>query len=388
MKRFLHLICLLAVAALLPAALIVSRGLPADSHPYVEKKYAGWNGVLRAWVCAEWKCSGSFVRWLNACAADFEKHHDGVYIEFTPVDADALQEIGTGNLRPPELLLFSPGAINNSAALKLVASPAALRRDLRNVGGGLSYPVAMGGYIWIVNLDLMTDAPSIGNVSVFPFDDTARSFSAASVALLSGDSQEDDSEFSPPEAGLDLGLPAAAGVSPVSDALERFTADDALSRFITGELPAVVASQAELARLIQLRDAGRGPDWTCVPAGQIAYTDQLLLLGFVEQTGDSAEERLTLAEEFGAGLLEPEAQARLADIGAFSVTGERIYSDFSPYAVLDGLLNSRELFTPSAFASALPDCKDLLWELIDGALDSNQALAQLRERLLSSPRQN
>lgn len=126
----------------------------------------------------------------------------------------------------------------------------------------------------------------------------------------------------------------------------------------------------------------------CVPAGQVAYTDQLLLLGFVEQTGDSAEERLALAEEFGAGLLESEAQARLADIGAFSVTGERIYSDFSPYAALDGLLNSRELLTPFAIAPTLPDCEDLLWELADGALDSNQVLAQLRERLSSSPRQN
>ena len=33
MKRFLHLICLLTVAALLPAALLISRGLPANTHP-------------------------------------------------------------------------------------------------------------------------------------------------------------------------------------------------------------------------------------------------------------------------------------------------------------------------------------------------------------------
>ena len=71
MKRFLHLICLLAVAALLPAALLVSRGLPADTRPFVEQKYAGWNGVLRAWVCADWECAGSVTRWLNACAASF-----------------------------------------------------------------------------------------------------------------------------------------------------------------------------------------------------------------------------------------------------------------------------------------------------------------------------
>ena len=75
MRKSLHFIALIFVLALVLVAGQILQRLPADSQPYVEKRYAGWNGVLRGWICAEWSCSGSFVRWLNACAAMFERSH-------------------------------------------------------------------------------------------------------------------------------------------------------------------------------------------------------------------------------------------------------------------------------------------------------------------------
>ena len=373
MKRFLHVICFLIAAALLPAALLISHGLPADTRPYVEQKYAGWNGVLRAWVCVDWDCFGSFTRWLNACSTDFEKKHDGVYIEFTPVQAETLSHLADSGIRPPEIVLFSPGTLGDLSVLKAVDVPDAIRSDLRSISGR-AYPVAMGGYIWAYNRELTDGAPRSG-FAVLP-DDAARSFSAASVALLSDAPDDTTSDDALPDMGLDLGLPAN---TTVEESDEAITIDsEAMERFIRGELPAVVVSQAELARLIRLRDSGRGPDWDCAASGTAAYTDQLLLLGIVSQSGDAAEEREALAEAFAAGLLEYEAQIKLADIGAFSVTGERIYADFSAYAELDALLNSRELIVPHNPLSTSPDCVGPLRALADGLIDAATALAQLR----------
>ena len=373
MKRLLQLLCLLAAAALLPAALLVSRCLPADSHPYVEKKYAGWSGVLRAWVCAEWSCGGSFTRWLNGCAAEFEKSHDGVYLEFTPVSADALRGTGENGIRPPELVLFSPGAFDGPSKLAPLLALDALRSELRDIGGGVACPVAMGGYIWVYNRQLTSGAPSPGEPVALPADDGARSFSAAAVALLSGaPADEVTGEEEAPEIGLDLGLPASAD----ANASGLTVAEDALDRFIDGELPALAVSQTELARLIRLRDAGRGPDWACAASGRAAYTDQLLFAGLVAQE----EDRLALAKEFIAFLLGSDAQRALANIGAFSVTGERIHDGLSPYAELDALLNGRELLIPGPW-SALPDCGALLRELTAGSVDADRALALLRVSL-------
>ena len=378
MKRFLHLICLLAVAALLPAALLISRGLPANTRPYVEQKYAGWNGVLRAWICADWECSGSFTRWLNACAASFEKSHDGVYIEFTPVSSDVLRRMTDSGIRPPELVLFSPGTLDTLSAFKQIDAPAALRSELSCIDNRV-YPVAMGGYIWAYNRELCDGAPSADSAFAMLPDDAPRSFSAAAVALLSDVQGEAQSDFTLPDAGLDLGLPTSA--MQESEPIEPVIASDAMDRFIKGELPAIIVSQAELARLIRLRDNGRGPDWDCAAAGVAAYTDQLLMLGFVMQSGDAAAEREALAEAFAAGLLEYDAQAKLADIGAFSVTGERIYSDFSAYAQLDTQLNGRELIVPKNPLRALPDCTALLRARAGGSVDPEFALAQLRAEM-------
>ena len=370
MKRFFHLICLLALAALLPAALLISRGLPADTHPFVEQKYAGWNGVLRAWICVDWECAGSFTRWLNNCAARFEKNHDGVYVEFTPVRGETLRQMSEDGIRPPELILFSPGTLDDLSMFKTIDVPDALRNDLRSVGGS-SFPVAMGGYIQVYNREL-TDG-TVGFSLAMPTDDASHSFSSAAIALLCDVAEDSPSDEALPDAGLDLGLPAGA----MTEDMLTFS-DDAVNRFILGELPAIVVSQGELTKLIRLRDAGRGPDWNCKASGMAAYTDQLLMLGIVNQTGNSSVEREALAEAFAKSLLEYDSQAKLADIGAFSVTGERIYSDFSAYAQLDALLNGRELIVPANPLHMPPDCTNLLRAFMSGSLDANSALAQLR----------
>ena len=388
MKRTLNLICLLAVALLLPAAAMLFRELPAAVHPYIEEKYAGWSGVLRAWVCSEWEPGGSLLRWLNACAADFEKRHEGVYVEFTPVRREEMRAMAESGIRPPEMLFFSPGVLTDGEELSPIGASGIVRTELEACGDGRALPVAMGGYIWVYNRALCPESFSLTDAPVALPDDGGRSFSAALVALMSGAPEAEggaEEEISDP--GLDLGLPAAADAPSPSEAADsqqvapEFSAD-ALERFLAGELAALPVSQRELARLVRLRDAGRGPDWACAATGDAAYTDQLLLAGAVAQADGDGAEREALAREFIALLCSGEMQSRLADVGAFSVTGARIYSDFSAYAPLDGLLNGRRLIAAHAFSEySARDCGGIVREFCAGRLERTAAIAAMEEKV-------
>ncbi len=369
MRKSLQLLCLICVLALIVAAARIFPRLPADSQPYVEKKYAGWNGVLRGWISSEWTCGGSFVRWLNACAAGFEKWHEGVYLEFTEVDAAAMADLTDSGIRPPELVLFSPGVQVDAAQLL----PLDVRTSL-NRGSDRALPVAMGGYIWVYNRALCDGAPSINDLDVLTLlpDGGGRSFTAAAVALLSGESDGDE-EISLPDPGLDLGLPAMAEVGA-----ELIQSEDALTDFINGELPCLILSQAELARLIRLRDAGRGPDWACAATGELTCADQLLMLGVVDQSDESGAQREALAAEFAAYLLGEECQKKLADIGGFAVTDVQLYSSYSAYAPMEALLRSRSLAVPDAFSEhSADDAGAIVREFLRGSIGAEAALLRL-----------
>lgn len=328
MQKVLTIICALIVALIFPLAALVANGLPADTRALVAEKYAGWNGVLQAWVCCEW--SDGFISWMNGCAADFEKRHEGVYIEFTPVTPANVRVMLQGDIAAPDMLLFSPGVVAEEEQLLEIDAPADLRRELRF--SEHAYPVAMGGYILLCN-------PSLGDAHPQPVqiaDDSAHCYSAA-LAALTSDPTDATEEFDP---GLDLGLPAnAAG---------KLSMEMALDAFMDGDLACMPATQAELAKLDRLRQAGRGPDWVCAPSGRIAYSDQLLLLGLPAQ--NIHPERIALSKEFGQLLTGEDAQAMLVKAGAFAVTGAAIHPAYSALAELDGLLNSRPIVVPDCFS--------------------------------------
>ena len=372
MRKILTIICALIVAALMPAALLVSRGLPADTRPYVEKKYAGWNGVLQAWICCRWSPGGSFISWLNACAADFEKAHEGVYIEFTPVSEEAMRSIGQNGIRPPDMIFFSPGVLTDDSRLLPLSMPDALRSEFSSIERAL--PVAMGGYAWVYNRGMVQSPPQtlddITSLRMLP-DDTGRCFSAALAALLSGGTGEDPSRPLP-DAGIDLGLEASAAPSSFS------ASPEALDAFIDGELAFMPVTQHEIARLTRLRENGRGPDWDCAAGGDFAWVDQLLLMGIPRSDQSDAGERAGLSRDFAALLLADEAQTRLADAGAFSTSGEMIHSSFSTYEQLDALLAGRPLALPDVFSEhSAGNHAGIIRSLLSGEISSTDALVQI-----------
>ncbi len=323
MKRSLHIIATILASVLIFAFIHLSSCLPANTHPLVEKKYDSWSGVLRAWVCSQWNCAGSFVSWLNQCASSFEKNHPGVYIEFINVSPQTVSEAFTSNVRAPELLFFSPGVFSNTALLEsVVPHPTAVFCDDK------ALPVCMGGYI---RVSVNGSVPSASDTIAHLPDEAGRSFSSAAAGL-----SRQASEISLPDPAIDLGLPVSADTPAVS-----------LDLFISGQLPSLIVSQYELSNLIRLQESGRGPDWRCVPSGDYMYVDQLLLGSVVFHQDAAAPVRTPLAHAFLQFLLTSECQQKLSSIGAFSTMDTSVYPSSSPYASLEGMLHTLPLEVPS-----------------------------------------
>ena len=344
--------------------------LPLDMQPYVEKKYAGWNGVLQAWICSEWEPGGSFIRWLNSCAAEFEKMHEGVYLEFTPVSADMLNALEDDSIPQPDLIFFSPGMLTNPKLLTSLDTPDIIRDDLQHYGQGYALPIAMGGYIWAYNTSLCDTAPqSPDEITILSLPMNQRGYTAALLGLLSSLPGDDSAQPVLPDSGIDLGLPASAVEATLYS-------DDTLDMFIGGELPFVPVSSNDLNRLFRLRENGKGPDWKLHASGSIACTDQLLLGGIPVQYDKS--ERSQLSENFLLLLLGNESQAGLTDIGVHGVTGETIYTDFSVYGELDVLLNSRPLWLPACFSEySVENSEAIVRSFLNKDLPAKEALSML-----------
>lgn len=326
MRRFLSWICLIAALCILPAAILARRVLPVDTQALVEKKYDGWSGVLRAWVCSDWSCESSFIRWLDRCADSFERDHDGVYLEFAFVEAHDLNELYSADVPPPELVFFSPGAMRSAERMTDGVPASGVRAGLQV--DSRAVPVAMGGCICVCNPSAQAQSfvipPERADAVPYIIEETP-----AEIPLPTE------------EPGVDLGLPALAQSGYA-------VSETAFEDFIDGKIMRTVVTQKELSRLIALKDSGRGPDWKCEISGTRTLCDQLLLAA-VPQTDAAREE---IARTFVEHLLKKESQTALGLIGAFGVTDAVVYPEFSDYAPMETLLRTRSALVPPAFGGA------------------------------------
>lgn len=315
---------------MLPLAGIARKSLPVDTQTLVEKKYSGWSGALRTWVAADWSCESGFVRWLDECASKFEKAHDGVRIEFAYADSESINALFADDVPPPELIFVSPGIVRDGEGFaELPNHPmirAGLRIDVRAI------PVVMGGYISVTNPSATTEIFEIPT-------DGARRYGEASTYIIEETSESDPVEIE--EEGMDLGLPTFAEA-------EITTCEGAFDDFLSGQAKRTVVTQKELARLIAMREAGRGSDWRCEISGRRTLCDQLLL-GMIPKTDAP---RMGIAEMFLEWLLTDESQRLLSKIGAFGVTECAVYPEYSGYAPLERLLRTRIPVVPSVFADS------------------------------------
>ena len=295
------------------------RALPVETESYIAKKYAGYSGVIKCWICTDFSCAGSFNAWLNSCAAPFERAHNGVYIEIETVSAAAMAKRAQA-IVPPDMVFYSPTALNSE--------------DLTGVT-----LLALGGTIGVTRDGAQFDPArcAIGR-------DSNRDMAAAAILAGTGVQNSAPSD----EIGLDLGLPAGTGAS--------MTAEQALQTFINGGTDCAMVTSAQLAKLIERRERGLAPDWTCVRA-DTPFTDQLLL-GGVACDGEKA----AVCTAFLAHLTREECQMRLAEIGAHSPI-MRIYPDTSPYAAMDAAIARADRISPRMDAHLPIDSLDIMYLL-------------------------
>ncbi len=345
MRKLLKLIAVMAAAILFAAAMRAVSFLPADNKAYIEEKYAGWSGVLQACVCSRWQPGGSIVRWLNRCAADFEKQHDGVYLEFIACEETEIG--GIGEIYHPDMYFFSPGVFPAQTDYSYLA------------------PVCLGGYAWAYNTAL-TDENSIRAAALpdMQADTAAHCYSAATIALMGGTAD------APPETepSMDIGLPAAADNK------------DALQRFIAGEIPYLAVSCADIAKLKQLSDAGRGPDWKTATSNGPAFTDQVLYM--MIPAGIPDDGRRDILSQFAAFLQNDKCLSYLADTGSIPVSGGNIYPPHSPYAAAEAFLSGRDVIMPPAFSEySAADCGEIVRAFCAGEISAADAVQTImRER--------
>lgn len=349
MRKILSIMCTLILALLVPSAYLLSRALPPDPSGYISQKYDGWSGVLQAWVCCGWEAGGSFISWLNGCAVQFEKQHEGVYLEFIPVTPEAMAGLGSNGIRPPQLVLFSPGMIGDPARLAELGFPDALRGDLRRDPRAI--PVAMDGCIWAVNPD--AEGGTYCGGSNIP----------GVIGLLGG---TEDAPIIPDSPGLDLGLPAFAQIN-------LQVSEDAMDQFIRGEARRICAGSAQLHRLMQLREAGRGDGWVFEGGGDFVCADRLLMLG----AAAGQEETLELCRAFAEFLLSADSQDALTRTGAYGVTGRRIYPEHDPRSIADGLIQALPLAAGDPFSEHCSEAAAaIVRSTAAGAVSPREAIAK------------
>ena len=374
MKRWLHWLYLLIILAAIPGILAAGNVLPFEKKTLIEEKYSGWNGVLRVWIPESEK---GLVGWLNRCAAEFEKTHNGVYVQVQTVsDLSALNAEG---VRPPEIVMFTPGqSIQYDLLAELPRMPVRAPLQMTNI----AVPVALGGYAWAVNTDLLDAIPEdCASLDIaLPMDDADSSYSAALLALSSGIVPETVERTLP---GMDLGLTGeiSATEAPAVETVpcrlppDLTASSDAFTRFQNGEAAAAVVGPEEIARLKSLSAQGRGPDWQLETTGARTFTDRILL-GAAVASGD---EREALAIEFLQSLLRDDCQKMLGKYDRFSVTDAPTdLSNADPLAIVDAALRSDALLVPPAFFNEWRgETANALHSVIRGETDAVSALDAL-----------
>lgn len=325
-RKARRILAILTIGACLPGIWLSARRLPLQTQDLIEKKYAGWSGVLRVWACEDWTEDG-LTGWLNRCGSLFEKAHSGVYVEVKSVTPSALAAWQTFGAQPPDMILFPPGALDAADGLAEVDCDA-LRPALQDCGQGYAIPIALGGYAWAVN-------PDAEGIAVPP-DEPGRCWSKAVQTLDAPGSASEESEMELP--GIDLGLPAMS----LSEVERR---EDALKGFIGGEIGAVAVSRKEIRRLESLSGQGKGPDWH-LEAGGAPWTDLVVYLGIRSEGG----EKEMLCREYLTTLLSEDCQSTLSKWDFFSVTeAPSGYGRADAGAVPEGALRGEGLTLAGAF---------------------------------------
>ena len=409
--KWIRRIAVYAVFFALLASIPRVLSLPASPPDgLAARKYEGYTGVLKLWVCEDWS-GGALCAWLNRCLTAFEKSHKGVYVQLTQVSRETMARYTSAQVIPPDALIFAPGMLEGTKGLARLKTDAALRDSIVRMGrteeGLYALPVALGGYGFAVNRSLLgslpndwsavelparKNAPAVMNV---PADDDAHSWSAALIALLSGAYAGENG--APPRAGegLDFGLPTATPAAQTTqpprlleNALPRELPADFRQResvyaaFTKGQTAAIPVTQRELHRLALLADQGKAPDCFAAVSGT-PFTDQAALFAINDAERPDRQARVALCRALLSHLLSDEMQQKLTIARAFRATdGAPLYPAQSEMGILEAHLSQPSLLAAPAFSNSWRQEACVLCDRMQsGELTPRETMSALKERL-------
>jgi len=367
-KRIFGLSCFLTWFLLAFLGISLAKSPQTHQEFIFNQRYDTPSGVVRVWVYEGWQPGkSSLVRWLNGCAALYERQNDGLYLYITPVEESVMLSIGNGEFTPPDLVFFPPGLYEtdpNFISIRNVTNSSNLRREFSSLPDCV-LPVAMGGYCWAYSgeEEFPADLSQL-RAAAYP-DSRYHTWSAAAI-LSATYTYAQDSSIEESMPGLDLGLaespenaPTPVPTSDPQNGQKTFPGADfrfsseILREFCDG-LPAILISQRELYRLNELADA---PDFRILRTGESMLADQLFLAAVPEGPRSDA------AADFVSYLLSEECQARLSEIGCFSVTGlTGLYPPGSQMGVLEQSVAEAHLAVPPAFSGYWRETAPALFE--------------------------
>lgn len=363
-------ILLMGIAVLLVFASVRALDrFPLPEEGLLEEKMAGFSGVLRLWISEEHSAAPSGLSaWLIKESARFEKKHDGVYVQITPVSAKTLSSFSYAAELPPDMIVFSPGMLESAHGLVKADVSHLLIEEFRDYASHFCTPVAMGASFWAVRKEEAQE-PLSSKALLFGENCALRALHALKTDLSkdapNGGQYGIDLNLPMPESPKDALVPTA--LPEIAPGPGSMISEDARSAFIKGEGDALFLSQKELSHLI---NASNAPEFEIAMTGDL-YADQLSLFAVTDTKSGEARE---MCVRFLEHLLSEDAQKRLESTKAFSVTGVQLYPAKAHFQRIEMLLTSINIIPAPAFSKPDASHEDALLSVIHGEMRVSDAL--------------
>lgn len=335
-----------------------AKRLPADTGGLTEKKYGAWSGVIRIW--AEEGCGAA--GWLNACAELFEKRNDGIYINVQTVSSEALGAYADSGINPPDIMVYSRGAVGDASMLSPITAAYPLRDGVYQ--DTCAVPVLLRPYIWIYDAaayDVLPGDMYGVRAACAPED------AAALAALCSGLRPKEGEKVVLP--GLDLGLGGDAEVTeaPREGVPCRVAAD------IIKEAPAELFAAGECEAFVGgIDDALRNEGCGAAATGEYAYAEDAVMLSIVRKAdgrGEACRAYLDLLMSEGQALAA-RARAFPAAVGASAWAGDML------------MAHVEEALTGKIWLTGTYDT-GAVYLYIEGNISADEAVRRMTARRLS-----
>jgi ABC-type glycerol-3-phosphate transport system substrate-binding protein len=301
-KKLITIVCLILTCALIWLAPMLANGYPVEREGLIRHK--GWEGTLRVWVCQSW--SSGFNAWLSNTIAAFEKAHSGIRVRVQRVQPGAWN---VPDVVLPDILLFAPGSLDNPQDIlkpfgKTDVFIEEAMRSGKWMGEQYALPVALGGYVVIVNEALYPAEHALADPGVYK--KTKRYALAASGVGLAALLEWDEGK-------------AAARAFDLPEGFGTGTNDQMYAKFTQGNVAALV-STLDYARKFAAREAaGKGFVYRVETPNimeeseSVQFCDMVIHVGRTKTDGDAG--RTEAADALTFALISKEAQTKLAEYG-------------------------------------------------------------------------